>query len=162
MHVQHITKRSCPVFEGDSRDFARSETKRSLQQLVYSRDSTRTSFHGVMVLSGRLRPVASCTVSEHTPDHSVGNYFGTVTGYNRMIRVFDVSEPGRSFEARPTCKTRKSPVGQRGIISALAFSPDPSGGGMFAAGSYARTICLYSANRCVTRGRIISTYLARV
>lgn len=69
------------------------------------------------------------------------------TGYNRMIRVFDVAEPGRSFEARPTCKTRKSPVGQRGIISSLAFSPTAFGGGLFAAGSYARTICLYSANR---------------
>ena len=64
-----------------------------------------------------------------------------------MIRVFDVAQPGRSFEARPTCKTRKSKTGQRGIISALAFSPDTSGGGLFAAGSYAKTICLYSANR---------------
>ncbi|CAM9373963.1 unnamed protein product [Choristocarpus tenellus] len=70
-------------------------------------------------------------------------------GYNRMIRVFDVSQPGRSFEARPTCKTRKSVVGQRGIISSLAFSPDTSGGGVFAAGSYARSVCLYSENRYV-------------
>ena len=68
-------------------------------------------------------------------------------GYNRMIRVFDVSQPGRSFEARPTCKTRKSKTGQRGIISALAFCPETSGGGLFAAGSYAKTICLYSENR---------------
>jgi len=64
-----------------------------------------------------------------------------------MIRVFDVSQPGRSFEARPTCKTRKSKTGQRGIISALAFCPETSGGGLFAAGSYAKTICLYSENR---------------
>ncbi|CAM9289057.1 unnamed protein product, partial [Sphacelaria rigidula] len=85
----------------------------------------------------------------HNADHNAGKCLAPETGYNRMIRVFDVSEPGRSFEARPTCKTRKSPIGQRGIISALAFSPDPSGGGLFAAGSYARTICLYSANRCV-------------
>eukprot|EP00752_Nemacystus_decipiens_P007998 g7146.t1 len=63
-----------------------------------------------------------------------------------MIRVFDVSQPGRSFEARPTCKTRKSKTGQRGIISALAFCPETSGGGLFAAGSYGRTICLYSEN----------------
>ena len=66
-----------------------------------------------------------------------------------MIRVFDVAQPGRSFEARPTCKTRKSKVGQRGIISSLAFSPDSFGGGLFAAGSYAKTICLYSENRQV-------------
>lgn len=64
-----------------------------------------------------------------------------------MIRVFDVAQPGRSFEARPTCKTRKSKAGQRGIISTLAFSPETSGGGLFAAGSYAKTICLYSENR---------------
>ncbi|CAM9116798.1 unnamed protein product [Ectocarpus sp. 13 AM-2016] len=67
-------------------------------------------------------------------------------GYNRMIRIFDVSQPGRSFEARPTCKTRKSKTGQRGIISALSFCPENSGGGLFAAGSYAKTICLYSEN----------------
>lgn len=79
-----------------------------------------------------------------------GSYCIHETGYNRMIRVFDVAEPGRSFEARPTCKTRKSPVGQRGIISSLAFSPDPCGGGLFAAGSYAKTICLYSGNRCAS------------
>lgn len=84
-----------------------------------------------------------------------------------MIRVFDVAQPGRSFEARPTCKTRKSKTGQRGIISALAFSPDTSGGGLFAAGSYAKTICLYSANRwaddgqraCLAAGRRLSLVL---
>ena len=70
-----------------------------------------------------------------------------------MIRVFDVAQPGRSFEARPTSKTRKSKSGQRGIISALAFSPDTSGGGLFAAGSYAKTICLYSANRWADDGQ---------
>ncbi|CAM9672719.1 unnamed protein product [Scytosiphon promiscuus] len=74
-------------------------------------------------------------------------------GYNRMIRVFDVSQPGRSFEARPTCKTRKSKTGQRGIISALAFCPETSGGGLFAAGSYAKTIFLYSEN---SRGRAVA------
>lgn len=72
-------------------------------------------------------------------------------GYNRMLRVFDVSQPGRSFEARPTCKTRKSKTGQRGIISALAFCPETCGGGLFAAGSYGKTICLYSENRWAHR-----------
>ncbi|CAM9432793.1 unnamed protein product, partial [Ascophyllum nodosum] len=93
------------------------------------------------------------------------NTFGTKifagkydSSYNRMIRVFDVAQPGRSFEARPTCKTRKSKVGQRGIISSLAFSPDSFGGGLFAAGSYAKTICLYSENRQVAaiRGRAVA------
>lgn len=72
-----------------------------------------------------------------------------------MIRVFDVALPGKSFEARPTCKTRKSTTGQRGIISSLAFSADSYGGGLFAAGSYAKTVCLYSENRS---GAILSGF----
>ncbi|CAM9122918.1 unnamed protein product, partial [Discosporangium mesarthrocarpum] len=74
-------------------------------------------------------------------------------GYNRMIRAFDVSQPGKSFEARPTCKTRKSIVGQRGLISALAFSPDTAGGGLFAAGSYSRSIYLYNET---SQGRAVA------
>jgi len=39
-------------------------------------------------------------------------------------------------------QTKASKKGQRGVISALAFNPDYSG--IYAAGSYAKTICLYS------------------
>jgi WD40 repeat protein len=63
-------------------------------------------------------------------------------GYDRMVRVFDVGRPGRQTEDRPTSKTRKSREGQRGIISCLAFNPDHSG--IYAAGSYNRSTCLYS------------------
>jgi WD40 repeat protein len=62
-------------------------------------------------------------------------------GYNRMIRVFDVDRPGREFVSRHTSKTKKSKFGQKGLISAISFSPDYSG--MFAAGSYAKSIGLY-------------------
>ena len=58
-------------------------------------------------------------------------------GSDRAVRVFDVSRPGRECSLRRTSKTKKSRVGQRGIISSFAFAPDFSG--LFAAGSYAGT-----------------------
>ncbi|VDI49225.1 Hypothetical predicted protein [Mytilus galloprovincialis] len=60
------------------------------------------------------------------------------TGFNRMIRVFDVSRPGRHCIQRPTFVKHQ---GQPGIISCIAASPQ--GGGVYAAGSYARAIALY-------------------
>lgn len=60
------------------------------------------------------------------------------TGFNRMIRVFDVSRPGRQCIQRPTFVKHQ---GQPGIISCIAASPQ--GGGIYAAGSYARAIALY-------------------
>ncbi|CAC5411971.1 WRAP53 [Mytilus coruscus] len=60
------------------------------------------------------------------------------TGFNRMIRVFDVSRPGRHCIQRPTFVKHQ---GQPGIISCIAASPQ--GGGIYAAGSYARAIALY-------------------
>ena len=62
-------------------------------------------------------------------------------GYDRAIRIFDVTRPGRQCELRQTCPSRKSREGQRGIISCLAVSPDYSG--LFAAGSYAGVVGLY-------------------
>lgn len=47
-------------------------------------------------------------------------------GFDRMIRFFDISQPGRDFRARPLSKTRRSRDGQRGIISTLHFNPDHS------------------------------------
>eukprot|EP01035_Chromulina_nebulosa_P036743 gene36743-49540_t len=62
-------------------------------------------------------------------------------GSNRMIRWFDVSYPGRTFNNIPTCNTRKSLLGQKGLISCLSFNPDLSGS--YAAGSYDKSICVY-------------------
>ncbi|CAM9724717.1 unnamed protein product, partial [Chrysoparadoxa australica] len=62
-------------------------------------------------------------------------------GYNRLLRVFDAGQPGRNCEERPTSSSRNCKDGQRGIISSLAFSPDFSG--LFAAGSYGKSVCLY-------------------
>ena len=65
-------------------------------------------------------------------------------GFDRAIRIFDVARPGRQCELRPTCPSRKSREGQRGIISCLTCSPDHSG--LFAAGSYAGSVGLYVDN----------------
>ena len=62
-------------------------------------------------------------------------------GFERCVRIFDIARPGRECETRPTCKSRKSRDGQRGIISCFAFAPDFSG--LYAAGSFAGTTGLY-------------------
>ena len=63
-------------------------------------------------------------------------------GFDRAVRIFDASRPGRQCELRPTCATKKSRDVQRGIISCFAFAPDYSG--LYAAGSYAGTTGLYT------------------
>lgn len=62
-------------------------------------------------------------------------------GCNRMIRVFDVNTPGCTYTSQPTSKTRKHSVGQKGIVSCLAFNPDFSGA--YAAGSYEFSVGVY-------------------
>ena len=61
-------------------------------------------------------------------------------GSNRLIKCFDVSCP-RSYTSIPTCASRRDPVGQKGLLSCLTFSPD--GSGAFAAGSYGGSIGVY-------------------
>ncbi|KAH6557638.1 hypothetical protein KP509_1Z102500 [Ceratopteris richardii] len=58
-------------------------------------------------------------------------------GYNKAIRVFDTSRPGREFKQYSNTKD-----GQKGIISCLAFNPCNMG--VFAAGSYDRTTGVYT------------------
>ncbi|KAL4220043.1 Telomerase Cajal body protein 1 [Mactra antiquata] len=59
-------------------------------------------------------------------------------GFNKIIRVFDVTRPGRDFINRPTFAKE----GQRGIISCIDHSPTEPG--LYAAGSYSRSIALYN------------------
>lgn len=66
-------------------------------------------------------------------------------GYENMIQVFDTSRPGSTAVSKiSTTPTRKSRMGQKGIISSLAFSPDYSG--LLAAGSYSKNIGLYDTS----------------
>eukprot|EP01038_Epipyxis_sp_PR26KG_P005427 gene5427-7517_t len=65
-------------------------------------------------------------------------------GSNKMIRCFDVANPGRDCTEIPTTPTKKSIYGQKGIISCLSFNPDYSGA--YAAGSYANSISVYVEN----------------
>ena len=44
----------------------------------------------------------------------------------------------------PTSDTRRSPHGQKGIVSSLAFNPDYSG--TYAAGSFAHSVGIYAEN----------------
>jgi WD40 repeat protein len=55
-----------------------------------------------------------------------------------------VTRPGRDCFSIPTTPTKKSPYGQKGLISALSFNPDYSGA--YAAGSYADSIGVYVEN----------------
>ncbi|XP_013771698.1 telomerase Cajal body protein 1-like [Limulus polyphemus] len=60
-------------------------------------------------------------------------------GFNKMIRVFDIGQPGRNCEHRPTNAKKQ---GQAGIISCMAFNPmDRS---IYAAGSYCKTVGVYT------------------
>ncbi|XP_020822083.2 telomerase Cajal body protein 1 [Phascolarctos cinereus] len=59
-------------------------------------------------------------------------------GFNRTIRIFSTSRPGRQFETRPTFAKKQ---GQSGIISCIAFSPTQP---LYACGSYGCSLGLYS------------------
>ncbi|XP_053118214.1 telomerase Cajal body protein 1 [Hemicordylus capensis] len=59
-------------------------------------------------------------------------------GFDKMVRVFDTSRPGRMCENRPTFVKKQ---GQSGIISCIAFSPTQP---LYACTSYAKTVGLYS------------------
>jgi len=61
-------------------------------------------------------------------------------GYNKVIRIFDVSIPGRTCE-EIKCSSHLN-GGQNGIISCLSFNPDYSG--VFAAGSYSNSVGVYN------------------
>ncbi|XP_070585770.1 LOW QUALITY PROTEIN: telomerase Cajal body protein 1 [Erythrolamprus reginae] len=59
-------------------------------------------------------------------------------GFDKMVRVFETSRPGRSCENRPTLVKKQ---GQSGIISCIAFSPTQP---LYACASYGKTVGLYS------------------
>ncbi|EGV93883.1 Telomerase Cajal body protein 1 [Cricetulus griseus] len=59
-------------------------------------------------------------------------------GFNRTVRVFSTSRPGRDCEVRATFAKKQ---GQSGIISCIAFSPSQP---LYACGSYGRTLGLYA------------------
>ncbi|KAF9428063.1 Telomerase Cajal body protein 1 [Podila epigama] len=62
---------------------------------------------------------------------------------NALTFNLDGSKPGKDSTKRPTCPTRRSKKGQKGVISCLTFNPDHSN--LYAAGSYLKTIGLYDA-----------------
>ncbi|CAF0876145.1 unnamed protein product [Adineta ricciae] len=61
-------------------------------------------------------------------------------GYDRTIRAFDIQRPGPCVTQWNTCD-RTNDIHQSGIISCLSFNSQIPG--MYAAGSYAKTIGIY-------------------
>ncbi|GAB1605481.1 telomerase Cajal body protein 1 isoform X1 [Argonauta hians] len=98
--------------------------------------------------TGELR----CTYSaydqadEMTSAHSVAFSVDGQTlfcGFNKMLRTFDVNQPGRMCTKQATyCKKTKS--GQCGIVSCIAASPVDVA--LFATGSYSKQIALYTTS----------------
>ncbi|XP_013421157.1 telomerase Cajal body protein 1 [Lingula anatina] len=72
-------------------------------------------------------------------------------GFNKMIRVFDTSRPGRTCQQRPTYVKD----GQAGIISCIAFNPM---GDMYAAGSYSKSVGVYETEN----GRLLYLFQGQV
>ncbi|XP_067668654.1 telomerase Cajal body protein 1-like [Haliotis asinina] len=104
--------------------------------------SRETPVHMWDAFTGELRCSyrAFNQVDEVTAAHSLAfSLDGSklYTGFNKMIRVFDTARPGRDFHSRPTYVKQ----GQSGIISCIAMSPTEQG--LYAAGSYSRSIALY-------------------
>jgi hypothetical protein len=64
--------------------------------------------------------------------------------HSLFIRCFDVASPGKDCFEIATSPSKKSPVGQKGMISCLSFNPDYSGA--FAAGSFAHSVGVYVEN----------------
>lgn len=80
-------------------------------------------------------------LDELTPAHSLcftpdGSHL--YCGFDKMVRVFDTSRPGRDCEKRPTFVKKR---GQSGIVSCISFSPVQD---IYACGSYSKTVALYS------------------
>ncbi|XP_053574288.1 telomerase Cajal body protein 1 [Bombina bombina] len=65
-------------------------------------------------------------------------------GFDKIVRVFDTSRPGRDCQCRPTFHKKQ---GQAGIISCIAFSPSQD---IYACGSYSKSLGLYSLHEGVT------------
>lgn len=72
-------------------------------------------------------------------------------GFNKLIKTFHITRPGKDCQTR---QTKGKLGGQTGIISCFAMNPDDK---MFAAGSYSKTIGLYSPSCpsaiCVLHGQ---------
>ncbi|XP_053319884.1 telomerase Cajal body protein 1 [Spea bombifrons] len=65
-------------------------------------------------------------------------------GFDKTVRVFETSRPGRDCQCRPTFHKKQ---GQSGIISCIAFSPSED---IYACGSYSKSLGLYSLHEGVT------------
>eukprot|EP00308_Calcidiscus_leptoporus_P009166 CAMPEP_0119374216 /NCGR_PEP_ID=MMETSP1334-20130426/30008_1 /TAXON_ID=127549 /ORGANISM="Calcidiscus leptoporus, Strain RCC1130" /LENGTH=462 /DNA_ID=CAMNT_0007392223 /DNA_START=78 /DNA_END=1466 /DNA_ORIENTATION=- len=106
---------------------------------IHMWDAYDGSLRATYTARNHLDEVASAFSVAFEP---TGNRF--YCGFERAVRIFDISRPGLAVETRATSKSRRSHEGQRGIISCIHFSPDYSG--LYAAGSFAGSTGLYVEN----------------
>lgn len=113
---------------------------------VFASTSREQPLHLWDAYSGQCRAsyVSYNHLDEVTAPHSLAfNPSGArlYCGFDRCVRVFDVSRPGRQCDVRPTCKTKRSRDGLRGLLSCFAFAPDYPD--LYACGSFSGTTGLY-------------------
>ncbi|CAH2272664.1 telomerase Cajal body 1 [Pelobates cultripes] len=101
------------------------------------------AFHGNLKASYRpynhLDELTAAHSLCYTPDGAQ-----LFSGFDKMVRVFETSRPGRDCQCRPTFQKKQ---GQSGIISCIAFSPCQD---IYACGSYSKSLGLYSRHEGVT------------
>ncbi|GAA5933868.1 WD40 repeat domain-containing protein [Sporobolomyces koalae] len=106
--------------------------------------------HPVHLLDGHDQRIrASYPIIDHTERFVAPNSMrfspdGTslYCGFDNAIEILDVSRPGEAGFRLKTTPNRTSRTGQKGLISALDFSPS-EGAMLLAAGSFSGTIGLY-------------------
>ncbi|RDW79014.1 uncharacterized protein DSM5745_05866 [Aspergillus mulundensis] len=99
-----------------------------------------------------VNPMTEAFITPHCilyPTALGGTHF--LTGSDSLICLFDVSRPGNEgpVTCMPTIPSKRKQlvgggIGMKGIVSALALSPDE--GGILAAGTFSRNIGLYDSN----------------
>ena len=125
---------------------SRAWTRPILWTCVFASTSREQPLHLWDAYSGQCRAsyVSYNHLDEVTAPHSLAfNPSGArlYCGFDRCVRVFDVSRPGRQCDVRPTCKTKRSRDGLRGLLSCFAFAPDYPD--LYACGSFSGTTGLY-------------------
>ncbi|XP_062522543.1 telomerase Cajal body protein 1-like isoform X2 [Corticium candelabrum] len=115
-------------------------------QPIHMFDAFSGSLRGSYCSYNHLDEVTSAYSLAFSPDGSQ-----LFSGFNQLLRIFDVTRPGRFAELRSTMTDHG---GISGIISCIAFSPTETG--VYALGSYNKSIAIYSPDGsviCVLQGQ---------
>ncbi|KAI5309065.1 hypothetical protein KEM55_004167, partial [Ascosphaera atra] len=98
-----------------------------------------------------VNPMTEAFITPHSFCFPVTNQTQFIAGSDSLISIFDINRPGKDgpIVSLPTIPSKRKKivgggVGMKGIVSAMAISPD--GTGVLAAGTFTRHIGLYAAN----------------